>query len=66
MKVRQDGSMDDIVAVKRPEVFEICKPLQQEELLQQQTSEYKSPQGKLWFLSRLLFLTTKTFKNILH
>lgn len=32
--------MDDIVAVKRPEVFEICKPLQQEELLVQQTSVY--------------------------
>lgn len=32
--------MDDIVAMKRPELSEICKPLQQEELLQQQTSEY--------------------------
>lgn len=42
MKARLDGSMDDIVAVKRPEFFEICKPLQQEELLQQQTSEYKA------------------------
>ena len=32
--------MDGVVAVKRPEVFEICKPVQQEQLLQQQTSEY--------------------------
>lgn len=32
--------MGDIVAMKRPEVFEVYKPLQQEELLQQQTSEY--------------------------
>lgn len=26
------GSMDDIVAMMRPEVFEICKPLQREKL----------------------------------
>lgn len=32
--------MDDIVSAKGPEVFGICKPLQQEELLQQQDSEY--------------------------
>lgn len=40
MKARLAGSMDDIVAMKRPEVFEVYKLLPQEELLQQQTSEY--------------------------
>lgn len=39
-KTRLDGSRDDIVSVKGPEIFEICKPLQQEELLQQQDSDY--------------------------
>lgn len=28
MKAWLGGSMDDIVATTRPEVFEICKPLQ--------------------------------------
>lgn len=40
MKAWLGGSMDDIVAMTRPEVFEICKPLQWEKLLQQQTSVY--------------------------
>lgn len=40
MKAQLDGSMDDIVVMKRPEVFQVYKLLQQEELLQQQISEY--------------------------
>lgn len=34
MKAELDGSMGDIAAMKRPEVFEVYKLLQQEELLQ--------------------------------
>lgn len=42
MKAWLGGSMDDIVAMMRPEAFEICKPFQQEKLAATNFSVLKS------------------------